>query len=258
MTVEKPPPHVACIFTVWRENSGVCYRVLWPIYLSSVAMISFFFYIKGIWKDKIEWYKGKELGNFDRSVNTNLCILYQTNQFKIPGWGWSSVMECLPSMCMAPGFIVHCPNYIKHFSPFCFSKYHTTSLLPADGFSMSPPYPWVFSCVFGVRKKLVSPAYCRGVGWEKFHLSVLWGGGDIIRHCLPPGTFTTVLDPAFSGHPPTRKKLEAGLRAEWTGPDWQGVRPGQPHPILFPQEDVGGRTWAQRVVGTSGSWKDAG
>lgn len=129
-----PPLHVACIFTVWRENPGVCYRVLWPIYLSSVAMISFFFFIKGIWKDKIEWYKGKELGNFDRNVNTNLCILYQTNQFKIPGWGWSSVMECLPSMCMAPDFIVHCPNYIKHFSPLCFSKYHTTSLLPADGF----------------------------------------------------------------------------------------------------------------------------
>lgn len=40
--------------------------------------------------------------------------------------------------------------------------------------------------------------------------------------------------------------------------DRQGVRPVQPHPSLFPQEDVGGRTRVQRAVCTSGSWKDAG
>lgn len=114
----------------------------------------------------------------------------------MPGWGCGSVMEYLPNLCMAPGFIPHCPNCITYIiSPLCLLNTHLFSPSSWLLFRVSS-LPQGFPYVFGGRRKMVLPVYCPGGGRGKFYLSVIWGGGDIIRcsgiaswdfhHC--PGT----------------------------------------------------------------------
>lgn len=89
-------------------------------------------------------------------------------------------MDYLPNLCMAPGFIPHCPKCIIYISPLCL-----LNTAPLLSFLLAA-FPCLlptsrFSLLLGGRRKAVSPVYCWGGGRGKFQLSVIWGGGDITR-----------------------------------------------------------------------------
>lgn len=125
-----------------------------------------------------------------------IFVLIKQIKSKFLGGGCSSGLEYLPNLCMAPGFIPHCPNCIIYILPLCLLN-TTPLLLPPGHFSGSPPYLKVFPmCLEGGGRRFY--LYIVGAGGRrgKFHMSVIWGGGDVIRcsgiaswnfhHC--PGT----------------------------------------------------------------------
>lgn len=196
----RSPLHVAHILlfedrTHWGSVIELC-----NLHLSFLEMVPFL--RKQIWRAKTEGYEERELGNLKKSVDTKpliLAFINQINQIKIPEW-----MESLPSMCVVPGFISHCPNYLQHFTLLCIFQYHTTVCFQLMAFSgllhiqvllMSldgEGRHWFCLHIVGVRRE-------GSFTWVSFGEEVI---SDVVA--LPHGTFSTSLEPARCEWPPIK------------------------------------------------------